>query len=76
MSKRSQTEMNIAHDSFITDKNKLRTDEKVRLKFHTFWSILHGLTAINMINMTATPSEMQQLVLQDAVQGFIKNINN
>jgi len=49
--------------------------EKVRLKFHTFWSILHGLTAINMMNMTATPNEMQQLVLQDAVQGFIKNLN-
>lgn len=51
-------------------------EEKVRLKFHTFWSILHGLTAINMMNMTATPTEMQQLVLQDAVQGFIKNLNN
>ncbi|MGF1922969.1 MAG: TetR/AcrR family transcriptional regulator [Bacteroidia bacterium] len=49
---------------------------KVRLKFHTYWSILHGLTAINMMNMTATPDEMQQLVLQDAVQGFIKNLNN
>lgn len=54
----------------------LNDEETVRLKFHTFWSILHGLTAINMMNMTATPSEMQQLVLQDAVQGFIKNINN
>ncbi len=54
----------------------LNDAEKIRLKFHTFWSILHGLTAINMINMTATPNEMQQLVLQDAVQGFIKNINN
>ncbi len=54
----------------------INDDEKIRLKFHTFWSILHGLTAINMINMTATPNEMQQLVLQDAVQGFIKNINN
>lgn len=54
----------------------LNDEETIRLKFHTFWSILHGLTAINMMNMTATPSEMQQLVLQDAVQGFIKNINN
>lgn len=54
----------------------LHDEERVRLKFHTFWSILHGLTAINMMSMTATPNEMQQLVLQDAVQGFIKNINN
>ncbi len=54
----------------------LNDTETIRLKFHTFWSILHGLTAINMVNMTATPNEMQQLVLQDAIQGFIKNINN
>lgn len=54
----------------------INDEEKVRLKFHTFWSILHGLTAINMMHMTATPTEMQQLVLQDAVQGFIKNLNN
>ncbi|TKC12138.1 TetR/AcrR family transcriptional regulator [Pedobacter polaris] len=51
-------------------------DEQIILKFHTFWSILHGLSSINMVNMTATPNEMQQRVLQDAVQGFIKNINN
>ena len=54
----------------------LNGKEKILLKFHTFWSILHGLTAINMSDITATPNEMQQLVLQDAIQGFIKNINN
>lgn len=54
----------------------LRSMYQVKLKFHTFWSILHGLMAINMMNMTATPREMQLLVMQDAVQGFIKNINN
>lgn len=46
------------------------------LKFHTFWSILHGLSSINMINLTAAPDELQQKVLQDAIQGFIMNINN
>lgn len=50
--------------------------ENTILKFHTFWSILHGLSSINMVNMTATPNEMQQRVLLDAVQGFIQNINN
>jgi len=50
--------------------------ERTILKFHTFWSILHGLSSINMVNMTATPSEMQQRVLLDAVKGFIQNINN
>lgn len=51
-------------------------EEKTILKFHTFWSIVHGLSSINMVNMTATPNEMQESVLQDAVQGFIKNINH
>ena len=51
-------------------------NENTVLKFHTFWSILHGLSSINMVSMTATPNEMQQKVLQDAVQGFIKNMNN
>ena len=51
-------------------------NEQTMLKFHTFWSILHGLSSINMVSMTATPNEMQQRVLQDAVQGFIQNINN
>lgn len=45
------------------------------LKFHTLWSILHGLTSINMVNLTAAPNEMQQQILLDAIQGFIKNIN-
>ncbi len=46
------------------------------LKFHTLWSILHGLTSINMVNLTAAPDEMQQQILLDAIHGFIKNINN
>jgi hypothetical protein len=50
--------------------------EKTKLKFHTFWSILHGLTSINMVNITATPDTLQQQVLQDAVAGFIKNVNH
>ncbi|RZK43595.1 MAG: TetR/AcrR family transcriptional regulator [Pedobacter sp.] len=54
----------------------LNDENKILLKFHTLWSILHGLTAINMSNATAMPTEMQKLVLRDAVQGFIKNINN
>lgn len=52
------------------------TNEQTLLKFHTLWSILHGLSSINMVSMTATPNEMQQRVLQDAIKGFIKNIND
>lgn len=56
--------------------NTQQIEEKTILKFHTFWSILHGLSSINMVNMTATPDAMQQRVLLDAVQGFVKNVNS
>lgn len=51
-------------------------DENTMLKFHTYWSILHGLTSIHMANVTDLPNEMQQRVLRDAIEGFIRNINN
>ncbi|MDQ8003689.1 MAG: TetR/AcrR family transcriptional regulator [Pedobacter sp.] len=60
-----------------TISNLMVQDDEQRklLKFHTLWSILHGLTSISMVNLTAAPDEMQQHILLDAVQGFIKNIN-
>lgn len=51
-------------------------EQQTLLKFHTFWSILHGLTSINMVNLTAAPNDMQQQILLDAIKGFIKNINH
>lgn len=63
-------------DTIQTLRNTESVDENTILKFHTFWSILHGLSSINMVNITATPTEIQQRVLLDAVQGFIQNINN
>lgn len=57
--------------------NLMDVDDEQRklLKFHTLWSILHGLTSISMFNITAAPDEMQQQILLDAIQGFIININ-
>ncbi|MGV3505163.1 MAG: TetR/AcrR family transcriptional regulator [Adhaeribacter sp.] len=51
-----------------------QSDANLLLKFHTFWSMLHGLVSINMVNRTACPHELHQGVLQDAVRGFIKNM--
>ncbi|MVM36604.1 TetR family transcriptional regulator [Spirosoma sp. HMF3257] len=45
------------------------------LKFHTYWSILHGLVSIQMIDRNATGNPWSQLVLQDAIGGFIKALN-
>lgn len=50
-------------------------EQRKLLKFHTLWAILHGLTSISMVNITAAPNEMQQQILLDAIQGFIININ-
>lgn len=61
-----------------TISNLMNENDEQRkfLKFHTLWSILHGLTSISMVNLTAAPDEMQQHILLDAIQGFIKNINH
>ena len=44
------------------------------LKFHTYWSLLHGLISINLTGRSEAPDQLNQLVLQDAIQGFIKNM--
>ncbi len=41
------------------------------LKFHTFWSILHGLISMNMTGNTVTPHTLNKTILEDAVQSFI-----
>jgi hypothetical protein len=51
-------------------KNK-KADEM--LKFHTFWSILHGLVSIQMIGKNHQSAEMKQMILKDAMNGFIKS---
>jgi AcrR family transcriptional regulator len=52
----------------IATSNQSQTD--AFLKFHTYWSILHGLVSIQMIDRKA-PNPWSQLVLKDAIGGFI-----
>lgn len=44
------------------------------LKFHTYWSILHGLVSIQMIGDQKNPDPRNELVLQDAIAGFISTL--
>lgn len=45
------------------------------LKFRTFWSILHGLVSIQMIDGQSSKTDNYcQLILQDAITGFIKSL--
>lgn len=44
------------------------------LKYHTFWSIMHGLISIKMLNNPDVADELNKMVLDDAISGFIKNL--
>ncbi len=49
-------------------------DADVYLKFKTYWSILHGLVSIQMIDSTAATNKESTAVLHDAVSGFVKSL--
>jgi AcrR family transcriptional regulator len=50
------------------------TNADPKLKLHTFWSMLHGLISINMMNNNETKAELNQLVIQDFISAFIAGI--
>jgi len=43
------------------------------LKYFTFWSILHGLISIKSMNSNVS-DEVNKMVVDDAIEGFIKNL--
>jgi AcrR family transcriptional regulator len=45
-------------------------------KYHTYFSILHGLVSIQMIEKEGKPDEQKRLILQDAISGFIRSLTN
>lgn len=57
----------------IVSKTKYK-NTNVCLKYHTFWSILHGLVSIKITAQSRQDRELNKLVLQDAIEGFIKNL--
>ncbi len=57
----------------LIDKNN-RSDLNACLKYHTFWSIMHGLISIKIIGNAAIDAELNKLVLDDAIAGYIKNL--
>lgn len=46
------------------------------IKYHTFWSILHGLISIKMVAPPGDTEELNKMVLDDAIAGFIKNLSS
>lgn len=58
----------------ILNKNK-RRDVNTCIKYHTYWSIIHGLVSIKALtDGSAITDEVNKLVLEDAITGFIKNL--
>ncbi|HEY9560973.1 MAG TPA: TetR/AcrR family transcriptional regulator [Anseongella sp.] len=49
---------------------------KACIKYHTFWSILHGLISIKMIAPPDDTWELNKMVMEDAIEGFIKNLSS
>ena len=53
-----------------------RTDINACLKFHTLFSVMHGLISIKLVNTCTTiDSELNKMVLDDAIEGYIRNFS-
>lgn len=58
----------------ILKKNPGKKGVNSCLKYHTYWSIIHGLISIKMLNYSPVEDELNKMVLDDALEGFIKNL--
>jgi AcrR family transcriptional regulator len=58
----------------ILATNNSRKGINACLKYHTFWSVMHGLISIKMMSYSEIADELNKMVLDDAIEGFIKNL--
>ncbi len=70
---------NVFRDIVMDPINRILADNPSNtvdacIKYHTFWSVMHGLISIKMVNTTVSNEELNKLVLDDAIDGFIKNM--
>ncbi|WP_432713913.1 TetR/AcrR family transcriptional regulator [Pedobacter sp.] len=78
--KKSLLEAEYTNKLFLSMIKEVMTDENpsedlICRKHYTFWSVIHGLISINLVNR-GRGQEMNQLILQDAIKGIIKYIND
>jgi AcrR family transcriptional regulator len=55
-------------------KNNNPTEEVIKQKYFTFFSVIHGLIAINIINKSDILETINNQILKDAIGGIIKSI--
>lgn len=60
--------------NLLLSKTKNNDKTSACLKYHTLWSVMHGLVSIKMMGNSDVSEELNKLVLEDAVTGFIKNL--
>jgi AcrR family transcriptional regulator len=53
----------------LAEKNEIKNIDPL-LKLHTFWSMLHGLISINMLNKESN-NELNMMVMKDFIKGFV-----
>jgi len=58
----------------ILSKNKKASTTNGCLKYHTLWSVMHGLVSIKLMGNSDVSDSLNKMVLDDAVTGFIKNL--
>lgn len=78
--KKSMPEIDFLDNLFFdTIKDLMKAEEPeesvICRKYYTFWSIVHGLISINMVNK-GRDEAMNQHILRDALKGIIKYIND
>ncbi|MDB5273327.1 MAG: TetR/AcrR family transcriptional regulator [Chitinophagaceae bacterium] len=66
-----QTSMMSIIEKLIKGK---KLEDTLCFKYHTLWSIVHGLISITLMRKTTLSDNMNKKVLDDAVAGFIKNL--
>ena len=57
--------------SILSENNR---EEKSCLKYHTLWSVMHGLISIKLMGASDVSDELNKMVLDDAITGFLKNL--
>ena len=55
-------------------KNSNPAEEVIKQKYFTFFSVIHGLIAINIINKSDILETINNQILKDAIGGIIKSI--
>ena len=55
-------------------KDSNPSEEMIKQKYFTFFSVIHGLIAINIINRSEIMETINNQILKDAIGGIIKSI--